>query len=147
MLSEKSEYLFDVYLSRIRRIFTFPFFITKLTSDKSLSWAIHVKMKRDKELSWRWCSNKMYQCSRNEPLNQKHFDIWHKTNCPLIFLHYFWGPMPFTQGVKARTLSRQNERNFCYVRLALTSIFGLCFVPVCLIKSNYYSLLYSSLTI
>ena len=139
MLSEKSEYLFDVYLSRIRRIFTFPFFITKLTSDKSLSWAIHVKMKRDKELSWRWCSNKMYQCSRNEPLNQKYFDIWHKTN-------YFWGSMPFTRGVKARTLSRQNERNFCYDMLAVTSIFGMCFMSVCLIKSNCYSLIYSSLT-
>ena len=50
-----------------------------------------------------------------------------------------------TQGVKARTLGRQNERNFCYDRLALTSIFGLCFMWVCLIKSNCYSLIYSSL--
>ena len=49
------------------------------------------------------------------------------------------------QGVKARMLGRQNERNFCYVRLALTSIFGLCFVAVCLIKPNCYSLKYSSL--
>ena len=63
------------------------------------------------------------------------FDI--KQIVPLYFLHYFWGPMPFTQGVKARTLSRQNERNFCYVRLALICIFGLCFVAVCLIKSNH----------
>ena len=52
---------------------------------------------------------------------------------------------PLGQGVKARTLGRQNERNFCYARLALTSIFGLCFVAVCLIKSNCYSLIYSSL--
>ena len=49
------------------------------------------------------------------------------------------------QGDKARTLERHNERNFCYVRLALTSIFGLCFMVVCLTKSNYYSLIYSSL--
>ena len=49
------------------------------------------------------------------------------------------------QGVKARTLGRQNERNFCYESLALNSIFGLCFMPVCLIKSNCYSLIHSSL--
>ena len=53
--------------------------------------------------------------------------------------------MVFNQGVKARTLGRQNERNFCYARLALTSIFGLCFMSVCLIKSNCYSLIHSSL--
>ena len=51
----------------------------------------------------------------------------------------------FGQRVKARTLGRQNERNFCYDRLAHTSIFGLCFMWVCLIKSNCYSLIYSSL--
>ena len=44
-----------------------------------------------------------------------------------------------------RILGRQNERNFCYVRMALTSIFGLCFMSVCLINSNCYSLIYSSL--
>ena len=49
------------------------------------------------------------------------------------------------RGVKARTLGRQNERNFCYESLALTSIFGLCFMSVCLIKSNCYSFIYSSL--
>ena len=32
-----------------------------------------------------------------------------------------------------------------YVRLAHTSILGLCFMTVCLIKSNCYSLIYSSL--
>ena len=48
-----------------------------------------------------------------------------------------------TQGVKA--LGRQNERKFFYDMLALTSIFGLCFMSVCLIKSNCYSLIYSSL--
>ena len=52
-----------------------------------------------------------------------------------------------TQGVKVRTLGRKNERNFCYDRLAFTSIFGLCFMSVCLIKSNCYSLIYSSLAI
>ena len=49
------------------------------------------------------------------------------------------------QGVKARTLGKQNERNFCYDRLAHTSIFILCFMWVFLIKSNCYSLIYSSL--
>ena len=44
-------------------------------------------------------------------------------------------------------LGRQNERNFCYVRLALTSIFGLRFVAVCRMKSYCYSLIYSSLQI
>ena len=34
----------------------------------------------------------------------------------------------FTQGVKVGTLGRQNERNSSYVRLAHTSIFGLCFM-------------------
>ena len=46
------------------------------------------------------------------------------------------------QGVKARMLGRQNERNFCYKRLALTSIFCLCFMSVCLIISNCYSLIF-----
>ena len=45
------------------------------------------------------------------------------------------------QGVKATTLGRQNQKNFCYERLALTSIFGLCFMSICLIKSNCYSLI------
>ena len=49
------------------------------------------------------------------------------------------------QGVKVRTLGRQNERNFAYDRLALATIFGLCFMLVCLIKSNCYSFIYSSL--
>ena len=40
---------------------------------------------------------------------------------------------------------RQNESSFAYFWLALTSIFGLCLRPVCLIKSNCYSLIYSSL--
>ena len=31
------------------------------------------------------------------------------------------------QGVKVGTLGRQNERNRSYVRLAHTSIIGLCF--------------------
>ena len=49
------------------------------------------------------------------------------------------------QGAQVRTLCRQNERNFAYDRLALTSLFGLCFMPVWLIKSNCYSFIYSSL--
>ena len=53
--------------------------------------------------------------------------------------------MYFNQGVKARTLGRQNERNFCYDVLALTSIFGLFFMSVYLIKSNCYFLIHSSL--
>ena len=52
-----------------------------------------------------------------------------------------------SQGVKVGTSGRQNERNSNYVRLAHTSIFGLCFLSVCLIKSNCYSLIYSSLVI
>ena len=51
------------------------------------------------------------------------------------------------QGVQVRPLCRQNESKFAYYCLALTSIFGLCFMPVCLIKSNYYSLIYFSLLI
>ena len=50
-----------------------------------------------------------------------------------------------TQGVKVRTLGRQNVRNISYVRLAHTYIFGLCFTSVYLMKSNCYSLIYSSL--
>ena len=49
------------------------------------------------------------------------------------------------QGVKVGTLGRQNEKNSSYVRLAHTFIFGLCFMSVCLMKSNCYSLIYSSL--
>ena len=44
-------------------------------------------------------------------------------------------------------LGRQNVRNFCCETLALNSIFGLCFMPVYLIKSNCYSLIYSSLAL
>ena len=49
------------------------------------------------------------------------------------------------QGGQVWMLCRQNESKFAYYWLALTSIFGLCFMPVCLIKSNCYSLIYSSL--
>ena len=38
----------------------------------------------------------------------------------------------YIQGVKVSMLGRQNERNFCFDRLALTSMFGLCFMSVCL---------------
>ena len=50
----------------------------------------------------------------------------------------------YTQGVKVGRSGRQNVRNSSLVRLAHTSIFGLCFVSVCLMKSNCYSLIYSS---
>ena len=52
-----------------------------------------------------------------------------------------------TQGVKVGTLGRQNERNRSYVRRDHTSIFGLRFKSVCLMKLNCYSLIYSSLPI
>ena len=64
---------------------------------------------------------------------------WRKQTPPkmanggLTFLHFrknayllSWSQVKFKttmQGVKARTLGRQNERNFCYDRLALTSKF------------------------
>ena len=50
------------------------------------------------------------------------------------------------QGAQIRTLFRKNESNFASDGLALPSIFGLCFMPVCIINSNCYSLIYSSLT-
>ena len=53
--------------------------------------------------------------------------------------------MPRYQGAQVRTLCRQNKRNYAFDRQALTSIFGLCFMLVCRIKSNCYSLIYSSL--
>ena len=49
------------------------------------------------------------------------------------------------QGAKLGMLGRQNERNSSYVRMAYISIFRLCFMSVCLMKSNCYSLIYSSL--
>ena len=45
----------------------------------------------------------------------------------------------------SQTLVRQNDRHKSYVRPANTSIFGLFFVSVCLMKSICYSLIYSSL--
>ena len=47
----------------------------------------------------------------------------------------------FDSGVKVGALGRQNERNVGLGWLALTSIFGLCFMPVYLIKSSCYSLI------
>ena len=55
---------------------------------------------------------------------------------------YFLG---WCQGVKVGKLGRQNVRNSRYFRLAHTSIFGLCFMSVCLMKPNCYSLIYYSL--
>ena len=51
------------------------------------------------------------------------------------------------QGVQARMLYRQNESNLAQDWLAFTSIFGLRFMPVSIIKSNCNSLIYSSLEI
>ena len=50
-------------------------------------------------------------------------------------------------GVNIGKLGRQNERNNNYVKLAHTSIFGLCFLSVYLMKSNCYTLIYSSLVL
>ena len=44
------------------------------------------------------------------------------------------GEQRLLQGVKVGTLDRQIERNSSYVWLAHTSIFGLCFMLVCLMK-------------
>ena len=65
-----------------------------------------------------------------------------------VFLHNFYfnlSSSSMEQRVKAKLLGRQNEKNFCYDMLALTSIFGLCFMSVYLIKSNCYSLIHFSL--
>ena len=68
--------------------------------------------------------------------------VSHKiNNVPLLLQN-----LGFTQGFKVGTLGRQNERNSSYVRLAHTSITGLYFMPACLMKSNCYSLIYSSLS-
>ena len=64
---------------------------------------------------------------------------------PIFFVFFLRVCYSLLQGVKVGTLSRQNERKSSYVRLAHTSIFGLCFMSVCLLKSNCYSLIYSSL--
>ena len=49
------------------------------------------------------------------------------------------------QGAQVRMLCRENEKNFANDGLALTSMFGSCFIQVCQNKSNCYSLTYSSL--
>ena len=66
---------------------------------------------------------------------------------PIFFVFFLRVCYSLLQGVKVGTLSRQNERKSSYVRLAHTSIFGLCFMSVCLLKSNCYSLIYSSLVV
>ena len=57
------------------------------------------------------------------------------------------GMMSVAQGAKAVLLGRQNERNVGKYRLALTFVFGLCFMSVYLIKSNCYSLIFYSLVL
>ena len=51
------------------------------------------------------------------------------------------------QRAKVGMLCRQNESNSRYIRLAHTSIFGLYFMLVCLMKSICYSFVYSSLIV
>ena len=46
------------------------------------------------------------------------------------------------KGAKVGMLSRQNEWNSSNVRLANTFIFGLCFMSVCLMKSNCFSFIF-----
>ena len=46
------------------------------------------------------------------------------------------GLLHLYQGAQVRTLCSQNERNVALDLVALTSIFGLCFMPGCIIKSN-----------
>ena len=53
-------------------------------------------------------------------------------------------PIGLMQKANVGMLSRQNERNSSLVRLAHISTFGF-FLSICLIKSNCYSLMYSSL--
>ena len=68
---------------------------------------------------------------------------WHRQM--KIFLGFIFA-IRYGQGVKVGTLGWQNERNSsCVIRLAQTSLFGLCFMSVCLMKSHCYSLIYSSL--
>ena len=69
-------------------------------------------------------------------------DTWNRNRKFKSFVSH--NEQSFAQGVKVFTLGRQNEKNSSYVRLAHT--FGLCFMSVCLMKSNCYSLIYSSLT-
>ena len=47
------------------------------------------------------------------------------------------------QGVKIETIGRQNERNSGYVRLAHTSMFGLCFMTVCSLPNEIKLLLFN----
>ena len=68
----------------------------------------------------------------------KHRNIWTLQNSSFPIQTQF----SQNQGVKVGTLGRQNERNISYVRLAHTSLFGLCFMSVCLMKSNCYSLIH-----
>ena len=61
-----------------------------------------------------------------------------RTNKPQFtgpIVHIFLD-VPNDLGAKVGTLGRQNKRNSSYVMLAHTSIFGLCFMLVCLMKAN-----------
>ena len=70
-------------------------------------------------------------------LYQRHFGENRRKVSLLLFY------VTFVQGVNVGMLGRQNERKNSYVRLAYTSIFGLCNMSV----SNCYSVIYSSLLI
>ena len=63
-----------------------------------------------------------------------------------IFINsLFYSKFSFFIGRQVWMLGRQIERNSSYVWLANSSIFGLCFMSVCQMKSNCYSLIYFSL--
>ena len=70
-------------------------------------------------------ANIKYQCKSWQQYEGKEIK-----GCPKNWQHVI-------QGVKVVMLGRQNERNSSYVRLGHTSIFGLCFMSVCLMKSNF----------
>ena len=62
--------------------------------------------------------------------------FWHQTTVTdivaITMLSYLFPihTIYLSQGVKVETFGRQNERNISYVRLAHTSLFGLCFMSV-----------------
>ena len=79
-----------------------------------------------------------HSCSQSSLLSIEYWELkcssnkisWFSINLPH---HHYWPPacVRVNLGVQVRMLCRQNERNFAYDRLALTSKYGLCFMPVC----------------
>ena len=101
----------------------------------------------------KWCSTcktkyhrQIYKLKQNHPLLE--MEIWFlglKCLVKPVKPFYCQDNKHSPQGSKVWTFGRQNERYSSYIRLAHTSIFGLCFMSVCLMKSICYSLIYSSL--